>query len=238
MNRRSRKTSRHTQEVLGLFFFRKERSKFFNNNLYFQFLRQWKNYIRHREYNQCETLCLNNLQHVNTQFERLRFPTTAIQQKGSPKETTGGDTSNAKINNSYANVNEEVEGSLSNSNTPRGDLFRELRLFRSRVRNLYAVLLHDHLQRHADALQQYQLCVQDDPQNASAHYNWAILYKNYFQQAEVHYRKAIELKPKHAAYYNNYGLLLEQQLHNYNEARKNFAAALELDANNGRAHPT
>ncbi|ETO28196.1 TPR Domain containing protein [Reticulomyxa filosa] len=209
-------------------------------DLYFQFLKQWKNYVRRKEYKQCEVLCQENIQHVNTQFERLRFPAT------SGPDATGtlvcsDETSNINPNDNIVNPNMN-NYSLSNNQTPRGDLLRELRSFRSRVRNLYAVLLHDHLQRHSDALQQYQLCVLDDPHNASAHYNWAILYKNYFKlclrlfQAEVHYRKAIELKPKHAAYYNNYGLLLEQQLHNYGEARKKFAAALELDANNGRAH--
>ena len=117
--------------------------------------------------------------------------------------------------------------------------FYDIKNYRSKVRNLYAVLLHDYLKQHNAALQQYELCVQDDPYNASAHYNWAILYKNYYKdynKAEAHYRRAIELKPNHAAYHNNYGLLLEQQLKKYNEAKKQFSIALDLDDTNGRAH--
>lgn len=117
--------------------------------------------------------------------------------------------------------------------------FYDIKNYRSKVRNLYAVLLHDYLKQHSSALEQYELCVEDDPYNASAHYNWAILYKNYYkdyQSAEIHYRKAIDLKPTHAAYHNNYGLLLEQQLKKYESAREQFQMALDLDNNNGRAH--
>eukprot|EP01083_Nonionella_stella_P000618 1749_1 len=117
--------------------------------------------------------------------------------------------------------------------------FYDIKNYRSKVRNLYAVLLHDYLKQHNDALEQYELCVEDDEFNASAHYNWAILYKNFYkdyESAEVHYRKAIELKPNHAAYHNNYGLLLEQQLKKYDPARKQFGIALSLDDKNGRAH--
>eukprot|EP01084_Bolivina_argentea_P038531 71259_1 len=117
--------------------------------------------------------------------------------------------------------------------------FADIKNYRSKVRNLYAVLLHDYLKQHNDALEQYELCVEDDEYNASAHYNWAILYKNFYkdyESAEVHYKKAIELKPNHAAYHNNYGLLLEQQLKKYDLAKKQFGIALSLDDKNGRAH--
>ena len=117
--------------------------------------------------------------------------------------------------------------------------FYDIKNYRSKVRNLYAVLLHDYLKQHNLAIDQYQLCVEDDEFNASAHYNWAILYKNYYkdyESAEVHYRRAIELKPNHPAYHNNYGLLLEHQLNRYDAAIKQFGIALNLDDKNGRAH--
>ena len=111
-------------------------------------------------------------------------------------------------------------------NDPR---FYDIKNYRSKVRNLYAVLLHDYLKQHNDALEQYELCVEDDEFNASAHYNWAILYKNFYkdyESAEVHYCKAIELKPNHAAYHNNYGLLLEQQLKKYDAAKIIFRLSM------------
>ena len=59
--------------------------------------------------------------------------------------------------------------------------FKELRSDRSKVRNLYAVLLHDHLKQHDKALHEYEECIKDDPTNPSAHFNCAKLYKNHYQ---------------------------------------------------------
>ena len=117
--------------------------------------------------------------------------------------------------------------------------FYDIKNYRSKVRNLYAVLLDDYLKQHNLANDQYRLSIEDDELNASAHYNWGLLYKNHYkdyESAEVHYRRAIELNPKNPTYHNNYGLLLEHQFHRYDAAVEQYGMALTLDDKNGRAH--
>ena len=69
------------------------------------------------------------------------------------------------------------------------------------------------------------------PDWAMAQYNLGLglIYLNRYDEAEVAYRKAIELNPSDAATYSNFGLLLHKNMKRYKEAEASYQKAIELN---------
>ncbi len=79
--------------------------------------------------------------------------------------------------------------------------------------------------------------LQEWPQRPEAHYNYAILLKNLGrnEEAEKHYKRALEIDPDDAEAHYNYAILL-QNLGRKKEAEKHYKRALEIDPEYAAAH--
>ncbi|ETO30094.1 hypothetical protein RFI_07024 [Reticulomyxa filosa] len=184
-----------------------------HNNDLDTFSRQWKKLVENNELDKCEQFCVESINRVS---DRIRT----------------------------------IEGYTNKSENNRGAL-EALRTLRGGFRYMYGILLHNYLERYDEAVRQYDQCVQECPSNANAHCSWGSLCRDVFQliekkefflkindneNAEYHFRKAIELQPKDAICHDNYGLFLFKQLNNYDEALRMLNKAVELKPQMSQAH--
>ena len=67
-----------------------------------------------------------------------------------------------------------------------------------------------------------------DPNYEFSNFNLGFIYTNQkrYKEAEASYLKAIESNPKNSNAYNNYGLLLRDDLERYTDAEENFIKAI------------
>ncbi len=83
----------------------------------------------------------------------------------------------------------------------------------------------------------HRRAIELNPNNADAHYNYAILLNelNRKDEAEEHYKKAIEINPNFAEAYNNYAQLLNE-LNRNDVAEKHYKKAIEINPNSEIVH--
>jgi Flp pilus assembly protein TadD len=62
-------------------------------------------------------------------------------------------------------------------------------------------------------------------------FGWDVALHGLWKEATVHWQKAVEIDPTYAAAWNNLGIAYEQQ-GQFNDARKAYEKALQLDPNN------
>ncbi len=87
-----------------------------------------------------------------------------------------------------------------------------------------------YLQRgeYETALDKLEKALKQDPNSSSAHHTIAILYDNLgeVEQAEYHYRRAVDIAPKYSQAQNNYGVFLCKQ-GKYGDSIERFLIAIE-----------
>jgi S1-C subfamily serine protease len=87
-----------------------------------------------------------------------------------------------------------------------------------------------------DALEDAQEAVQQNPNNAAAHYNLGIVYHylEQYQNAIASYKEVIRIKPDYVDAYNNLGFAYHY-LEQYQNAIASYKEALRIDSNNSYA---
>lgn len=94
------------------------------------------------------------------------------------------------------------------------------------------------LHRYQQAINEYNLAIKINSQDADVHYNRGIAYSkagSHHEEAIKDFRSAIELKPQFSKAYNNLGNEL-RYTGRYEEAAMNFNKAIELDPQMGEAY--
>ena len=91
-----------------------------------------------------------------------------------------------------------------------------------------------------DSDEQEEICrksLEINPNDALAHYNYAILLDNLDREteAEEHYKKALEINPNDTDAHVNYAILLDN-LDRKAEAEEHYKKALEINPNDADAH--
>ena len=91
--------------------------------------------------------------------------------------------------------------------------------------------------KKAEAINQYRLALQLNPNHAAAHMELANLLVSQAKRDEAigHYRKALTLDPDNAATYNNLGVALRSQGKN-KEAMNHYRQALRINSDFPEAH--
>ena len=103
-------------------------------------------------------------------------------------------------------------------------------------RNVHALnllgMLYVNSGRPAEAIAAILAALESNPDDAQAHANIALAYKDMtgFAQAEKHFRRSLALNPGAPVVYNNLGVVLREQRRR-EEAIRSFEQALQLDAN-------
>lgn len=107
----------------------------------------------------------------------------------------------------------------------------ELNPFETRAMINLGRLYSNELNKPNQARELYERVLNINPYEESGHFNLAYLLHTEFEdfdRAKYHYEIAIKISPN-AGSLHNYGMLLWKHFKNYNEAKKQFLSALEIE---------
>jgi tetratricopeptide (TPR) repeat protein len=89
------------------------------------------------------------------------------------------------------------------------------------------------------AAKPWRQTIRMDPENATAHNNYALLLDRELgrpEEAEEHYLRALDIDPEDATAHHNYAVLLHTELGRLEEAEDHYQEALDIDSKYFRAH--